>query len=154
MRSEEAVDAFSGFTSSDSEDSIESEAEPLKIPAGRADQHEAAKGKIKTSDSVRATATSVGSKAKTAADRSASVVSALVLAVDDPSIKRGSSASPSPLLKLSKHHSSPKSLVVALGFELITSSGDQCQPPNTKPRDRVDSITRKETGPDDQGRSK
>ena len=39
MRSEEAVDAFSGFTSSDSEDSIESEAGPLEILAGRVDQH-------------------------------------------------------------------------------------------------------------------
>ena len=34
-RSEEAADAFRGFTSSDSEDSDESEAEPLKLPADR-----------------------------------------------------------------------------------------------------------------------
>lgn len=35
IRSEEAADAFRGFTSSDSEDSDESEAEPLKLPADR-----------------------------------------------------------------------------------------------------------------------
>ena len=123
MRSEEAVDAFSGFTSSDSEDSNESEAETLKIPAGRVDQHRAAKRNTKTPDSVRATATSVGNKANTTEDHSASVTSALVSAVDDSSIKRERSASPSPLLELSKHHPSPKTLVVALEAEQVPSSG-------------------------------
>ena len=35
IRSEEAADAFRGFTSSDSEDSDESEAEPLELPADK-----------------------------------------------------------------------------------------------------------------------
>ena len=83
MRSEEAVDTFSGFTSSDSECSDESEAEPRKLPADRVDEPKAAKRNIKTPDSVLATAICVGNKAKTAEDHSASVVSALVLAVDN-----------------------------------------------------------------------
>ena len=126
MRSEEAVDTFSGFTSSDSEDSNESEAEPLKIPADRVDQHRAAKSNTKTLDSVRATATSatcVGNNAKTTEDHSASFTPALVSAVVDSSIKRERSASSSPLLELSEHHPSPKTLVVALEAEQVPSSG-------------------------------
>ena len=147
MRSEEAVDTFSGFTSSDSEDSDESEAEPRKLPADRVDQHKAAKRNIKTQDSVLTTATSVGNKAKIAEDHSASVVSVLVLAVDDSSIKKERSASPSPLLKLSEHHRSPKSLVVALEAEQVPSSGTNVN--HLIPTLGIESIaiTRKGTGP-------
>ena len=126
MRSEEAVDVFSGFTSSDSEDSNESEAEPLKIPAGTVDQHRAAKRNTKAPNSVRAAATSetfIGNKAKTTDNHSASVTSALVSAVDDSSIKRERSACPSPLLQLTEHHTSLKKVVVALEAEQVPSSG-------------------------------
>ena len=120
MRSEEAIDAFNGFTSSDSEDSNESEAEPLEIPAGRVDQHRAAKRNTKT---TATSAASVGNKAKTTEDHSALVTSPLVSAVDDSSIKRERSASPSPLLELLEHHPSPKTFVVALEAEQVPSSG-------------------------------
>ena len=133
VRSEEAADAFSGFTSSDSEDSDESEAEPLKVPADRVDQHKAAKRDTNPPNGVRATATSVGNKAKTAGDNSASVALAVVLAVDDPPIKRERSTSPSPLLELSEHHPSPKTLVVTLEAEQVPSSGTIANR-----RDRVD----------------